>query len=184
MHAILGTIASAARPLRDVLGPRRPHKECKDAGEDVCFTCRAFSFFGCKHPFLCVSPEPFLSNLLSEDPKKMLHPSCTTLLRAGTGRYERCHSITATAPLQSPFAPFSEKGPVIKGESIISREKEDSGRSGIHDQNWNRRSPAMRATVRTAISAPNPGVCTNPAPLKTTADSSDGLTVMYLLWAL
>jgi len=34
METIRGTIASAARPLRDARGPCRPHKERKDAGED------------------------------------------------------------------------------------------------------------------------------------------------------
>jgi len=31
-------------------GPCRPHKECKDTGEDICYTCRAFSLFGCEPP--------------------------------------------------------------------------------------------------------------------------------------
>jgi len=60
-------IASAARPLRDARGPRRPHTGCKDAGGDISFTCRKFSSSG----WNLISPCQFLrQQSCTKKPKK------------------------------------------------------------------------------------------------------------------
>jgi len=106
LETIWGTIASAARPLRDIGGPCRPHKERKDTGEDG-YVQRSirFSCFGCEPSrFMLVSPEHKTAITIKTTTKNPIRCNRKYVVIAGTvSQFSHGNRFTEKRPLLKPL---------------------------------------------------------------------------------